>query len=223
MNKTILTVAVSSIFALTGCLDKSHTLKGEGNTITDQRVVSSFREIETDGSVNVDCYYVEKGEERVVVTGYQNLVAAFETKTTNRKLSLKFKDRYWNIKNNNLEVRVYCSELSRVDLNGSGDIEIHDDFRSDNFEASINGSGVITIQKGNFKDLKLKVNGSGEIHGKNANAENASSEISGSGYISTWVTNHLHARITGSGTIDYWGSPVTVDTKVDGSGDINKR
>jgi len=207
----------------TGCIDKRHTLKGEGRVTSEQRYVSSFREVEVDGSVEVACYYARPEDEKVVVTGYENLVAAFETRVSGDRLILKFKDKYWNVKDNNVEVDVYTSDLERINLNGSGNVDVNDDLKSDHLEASINGSGRIDIHEGDFDELTLNVNGSGEISSRGADAQDVSAEVSGSGYIATRVFNHLRGRVWGSGTIDYWGHPVTTDTKVEGSGSINKK
>jgi len=211
------------LFGSAGCIDKRHTLRGEGSVISDQRYTSSFSEVEIDGDVEGACYYAPSGQERVVVNGYQNLVAAFETNVNGGRLKLKFKDKYWSIRNNNLKVDVYTSALRRINLNGSGNVDVAESPGSKDLEATIDGSGRINIHNGTFDGLTLQVNGSGEISSRDAAAQNVSAAVSGSGYIATRVFGHFFGRVSGSGAIDYWGHPISADTRVDGSGSINRK
>jgi len=223
--KQIIALASFLMIALvnTGCIDKRHFLKGEGDVISDERSLSSVREIDADGSMDVSIYHAETGGNRVIVTGYRNLVTAFETKFRDGKLTLKFKDKYWNVKNNNIHVTVFVSKLNRVDLDGSGNVTVRDDLNVEELEINVNGSGAVALDEGEYERLKLHVNGSGEIKTEDATAETVYAEVSGSGYIGTYVSRKLWARVSGSGTINYWGRPPITDTKVSGSGKINKK
>jgi hypothetical protein len=216
---TCIVVVTTSV----GCIDKRHLLRGEGSILTDERPVSSFREIECDGDLEVRIQYASSSQRRVVVTGYQNLLAAFETNVSNGRLSLKFKDKYWNIRNNNLEVTVYTPDLERLDINGSGDVEVRDELQWPKLEVNVSGSGSVRILDGDFQELNLKVNGSGTIHAEDALAKDVFAEVSGSGYIATTVSRYLWARVYGSGTIDHWGHPNNTDTRTEGSGRINRK
>ena len=198
-----------------------NSINGEGPVTSDSRTVSSFYAIEANGEVDVEVH--PSATNRVVVTGYHNLVPVYRTRVQEGKLVLEFEDSYWNVRNNNIKVDVYAKELTDVRMNGSGDIYVDADVNGEDMDAEINGSGNITIAANDYHDMNLKVNGSGDINARSARAERAEAEISGSGNIKLTVHQYLNARISGSGTIDYWGNPERVDTEVSGSGKIRKQ
>lgn len=223
MKQTIAGIILLLTTATTSCCLDKHTLKGEGSTISDERSVASFHEVAAEGSIETEIYPASDGRSRIVVSGYQNLVTAFDTKVSGDKLILKFKDNYWNIKNNNIVIRIYTSGIERIDLNGSGKVEVMDDLNTNYLETNINGSGFIGIYHSDFNELHLKINGSGEINSSSSDAREVSAEISGSGDITTRVSDRLYARIWGSGSIAYYGNPRSIDTRVEGSGSIKRK
>jgi hypothetical protein len=198
-----------------------NSIKGEGPVTTDSRSVSSFHAVEANGEVDVEVH--PSATNRVVVTGYHNLVPVYRTRVQEGRLVLEFEDSYWNVRNNNIKVDVYAEELTDVRINGSGDTYVEAGVKGENMNAEINGSGNITIGDNSYQDMTLNVNGSGDIDARSARTETADADISGSGNIRLTVHNYLNARISGSGTIDYWGHPERVDTEVTGSGRIRKQ
>ncbi|HTN47635.1 MAG TPA: head GIN domain-containing protein [Flavipsychrobacter sp.] len=195
-------------------------IKGEGRTLTESRDLAEFNAIEANGSVEVEI--VSSNENRVEITGYQNLIPVYETDVRNGKLVLEYDDDYINVKNDNLKVKVYSTGVNHIDLNGSGDINAGSDIGT-SMSAEVNGSGKIRFATNYFTSFKPRINGSGEIEAKDATSEEVRAEISGSGDIDVRVTRYLRAYISGSGIIDYWGNPSDgVDTEISGSGKVRK-
>ena len=197
-----------------------NSIKGEGSVLSDTRQLSSFNAVYANGDADVEIH--SSATNKVIVTGYQNLVPAYKTKVRDGRLTLEFEDHYWNVRNNNIKVDVYATELTSVQINGSGDVYVGADIGGRYMDADVNGSGNITLSSNNYEDMNLKVNGSGDIDAQAARAANADARISGSGNIKLTVHQYLDAHITGSGNIDYWGDPERVDTEVSGSGKIRK-
>ncbi len=218
MKRILLLSILFSTVAFTSCT--KHRLRGEGATISDTRYVSNFTKIIADGSTAIEIR--PSNENRVVVTGYESLVPAYETETHEGVLRLQFKDKYINIKNNNLRVTVYSKDVNTVKMNGSGSVSIDDDMKSSYMEAEINGSGSVTIGNNHFDKMKLKINGSGDIESRRGVGEDVEAIISGSGDINITVENTLYAKISGSGTVYYWGNP-SVSTDISGSGKVRKQ
>ncbi len=80
----ILTVA-----ALTSCEKESIT--GRGSTLTETRSVDPFNKVKLEGSGNVT---VTQGtQQKVEVTGYENLLSIYETNVQNGLLVLKVQKR----------------------------------------------------------------------------------------------------------------------------------
>lgn len=218
MKRILLLSILFSSVAFTSC--RKNRLRGEGSTISDTRYVSNFTKILADGSNDVEVR--PSNENRIVITGYENLVPAFETNVDDGVLRLHYKDKYFNIKNNNLRITVYSKDVNTVKLNGSGSITIDEDMKSSYMEAEINGSGSVTINNNHFDKMKLKINGSGDIESRRGVGEDVEALISGSGDINVTAENTLYAKISGSGTVYYWGNP-SVSTDVSGSGRVRKQ
>lgn len=219
MNRIAMMLLAAAVsLSLNSCYKNS--IKGEGAVVTETRSIPAIKNIEADGDVDVEIYPATYN--RVEVSGYQNLVPVYETSVSGNTLFLHFDDRYWNVRNNNIRVRVYLTGLEKISMNGSGNMSVNADMDSDAMEANINGSGNIYIGENHFDDLRINVNGSGEINSRSAIARNAWADVSGSGNIDLTVTSYLHARISGSGNIDYWGNPSEVNSEVSGSGKIRK-
>ncbi|MBS1771909.1 MAG: DUF2807 domain-containing protein [Bacteroidetes bacterium] len=216
--KKLLSIAVLSTVFFTSCY--KGRLKGEGSIISDTRSISSFYTLQSDGEADVEV--IASNSNKVVVTGYQNLVPAFETNVSGDKLTLRFKEKYINVRNNNIKVTVYSTNVNMVRINGSGRIIVGDSIKSKTMMADINGSGDIGFGKNAFDDLNLHVSGSGNISAYPATSKTVTAEISGSGDIQTTVTETLNAKISGSGDIDYMGNPVNVNLNISGSGKVHK-
>lgn len=216
--KKLLSIAVLSTVLLSSCYKTR--LKGEGSIVEDSRNVSSFYTLQSDGSTDVQIYASKTN--KVVVSGYQNLVPVFETNVSGDKLTLKFKEKYINVRNNNIKVTVYTTNLNMVRINGSGNITIGDSLASKTMQAEINGSGNMYFGKNLFNEMDLHVNGSGNINAYQAAGKTVTANISGSGNIKTTVLETLNAKISGSGDIEYSGNPTSVNINTSGSGKVRK-
>jgi len=212
-----LVMAASLPLFLSAC--SKAKLKGEGATISETRSLSAFSVVESNGSNQV--VIVKDSVYMAVVTGYQNLVPAFETRVSGERLILEYKDRYYNIKNDNIVIEVHTPNVSNAQLKGSGNIRIGGGFKG-NFYGRIDGSGNMYLDASSFHQATYHISGSGNIDARAAMADTAFATISGSGNIDLSVKSYLDARISGSGNINYFGNPV-VNTEVSGSGHVRKR
>lgn len=216
--KQLLSIAALFTIAFTSC--SKHSIKGEGSTTSETRNVQAFQTVEANGSTNVTVY--PSATDYVIVTGYENLIPVYETKVNNGRLILQFKDNYINVRNSNIHVSVYSTQVSRIKINGSGDISVQPAQVSKYMNLEVNGSGEISFGDNQFNVVNCDVNGSGNINGVACHADTLNAKISGSGNIKMNVAKLLSVRISGSGNVDYWGRPVISDVDISGSGKINK-
>jgi hypothetical protein len=216
--KKLLSIAALSCIALTSC--HKNRIKGEGAIVSETRSLPSFYTLQSDGDAQVQVY--ASNTNKVTVTGYQNLVPVFETNVSGSKLTLKFRDNYYNVRNNNISVTVYTTDVNMVRVNGSGNMTIGDSLKSKTMQAEINGSGNMYFGKNSFDNLSLRVVGSGDISAYQAVSKYVTAEISGSGNIQTTATESLAAKISGSGDISYSGNPKNLSLDISGSGKIKR-
>ena len=97
-----------------------------------------------------------------------------------------------------------CDDFS-MRISGSGEIENHIVCRS--FKASVSGSGHLDIT-GSAADMEITVSGSGNLNLSEFQTNNAALNISGAGNVQVWVLDHLNARISGAGRVQYRGNPI---------------
>ncbi len=215
-NKWI--IGLCSLLIVFSSCTKSIT--GEGPTATQIRQVANFNKIKLNGSGDVEI--VPSNAQQVIVSGYTNLLEVYESKVINGELVLGFESRK-NIRNDNIKVRIEIPDIRGININGSGDVMINGFLQGTDLNALINGSGRIRIQSSAFNSTSYNINGSGDIFAAGIPSKTSEASITGSGFIELNCSQNLKIRISGSGTIDYYGNPPTTDIAISGSGVVRKK
>jgi len=207
------------IIAMVSC--QKERVTGSGPVSTEQRNVSGFSSVNVSGSSNV---FITQGSAfDVKVKAYSNLIPYLETKVQNGTLLIAYKSNS-NVRNDNSEVYITMPALSELTTNGSGNINSTGDFSGiDNLNASVSGSGNISIESGVANNFKITISGSGDVKSFGLSAKQADVSISGSGDVQVTVLENLKASINGSGNIYYKGNPPTVNSHISGSGQVIKQ
>lgn len=114
---------------------------------------------------------------------------------------------------------LFKTEEVDATISGSGNISL--DLSAGSVYASINGSGDITLT--GFCDyFEAGISGSGDISAFDLSADDVEAWIAGSGDVRVHALNAIDAKINGSGDITYRGEPTSVETRVNGSGEIRR-
>ena len=215
---TFTLIALTTLLA-TSC--RKATLRGHGNIESETRDLSTFSAIVASGSTDIEVF--PSSENKVIVTGYANLVPIYRTEVRGNTLYLDFGPEYWNVMNNNIKITLYTTDMNAVRLSGSGKVHIHEGLAANTMEIDISGSGDVTVEDNEFDTFQCKVSGSGAVNARYAVCDEVYAEISGSGDLDITVNELLEAKISGSGSIDYWGTPEVVNTDISGSGKVTKK
>lgn len=215
-NKWI--IGLCSLLILFSSCTKSIT--GEGPTATQIRSVANFSKIKLNGSGDVEI--VPSNTQQVIISGYTNLLEVYESKVQNGELLLGYESRK-NIRNDNIKVRIETPDIRGVNINGSGDVVINGFLQGTDLTTLINGAGRIRIQSSAFNSTSYNINGSGDIFAAVIPSKNTEANITGSGFIELNCSQNLKIRISGSGTIDYYGNPPATDIAISGSGVVRKK
>jgi hypothetical protein len=229
MKKTTLfSLAIWLLAMLPGCiiitdddlddLNFANTISGSGRTVSERRTVGFFERVSLQGASQVAL--VQANDLGVEVQAYENLAPLLETYVENGTLYIRYRPGT-RVRNDNSLVRVRVPSLTGIALAGSGNIVGENSFALNRLEASISGSGNISLA-GTVRDLSCLVSGSGSFNGFDLLADQATVSIVGSGNVSLSVRNTLDASIAGSGDIIYQGNP-TVNSRVSGSGRVRRR
>ena len=189
--------------------------------------VSNFSSIRVLGSPDVEYRQSNGSKTTVSIYGSDNLVDLLEVSTVNGVLQVNIKKGV-KILSGERRLKVIASSpsLNQVDIKGSADVYLKGtiifalvkgsgDIDLKNVKATtvmseVNGSGDINM-KGSAQKATLTVNGSGDISAEKLAATNVVATVAGSGDIVCYASRQLDARVSGSGDIEYKGSPSVVN------------
>lgn len=92
-----------------------------------------------------------------------------------------------------------------ISIAGSGDVDL-EELNCSNLSATVTGSGEISLS-GHGANARYAVTGSGDIDADELKIQRVEASITGSGDISCHAIDFLKARVTGSGSVGYRGTP----------------
>ena len=227
-------VLAALLFA--SCDDDNNCIRGSGDVETRELTLDAFNGVKANGTTRV---FVKRGAtQRVEVKGQPNVLDAMNTTVRNGVWDISF-DRCLR-SHKAVEVFVTVPELTLAEVNGSGRVELQDQFESAEFRANLEGSGslkadvlaskVISRLSGSGTiDLlgvaevhEINISGSGNVKAFSLSTQNTGVQISGSGNAEVHAAANLTVSISGSGNVYYQGSP-TVNSNITGSGKVMKR
>ncbi|WP_377481507.1 head GIN domain-containing protein [Pontibacter toksunensis] len=220
----------------TSCDSEGLCMKGEGDTETRSLDIAPLEGIDVSGSMRV---FIRKGSpQRVEVEGQRNVLD---------ELGTKVQDGVWDIEfnrcirdHNPVMVYITTPEIRQASVGGSGYVELEDVFESEEFDASVSGSGDMKLRLATNR-LNSRISGSGTItaagvasrhdisisgSGNNQSFDlttrEAEIDISGSGKAEVNVEERMDVEISGSGRVYHQGSP-TINADVSGSGKVIRK
>lgn len=194
--------------------------------------VSNFSSIRVLGSPDVEYRQSNGSKTTVSIYGSDNLVDLLEVSTVNGVLQVNIKKGV-KILSGERRLKVIASSpsLNQVDIKGSADVYLKGAIKGNDLNLNIAGSGDIEAENLQYANIFALVKGSGDIDLKNVKATTVMSEVNGSGDISAeklaatnvvatvagsgdivcYASRQLDARVSGSGDIEYKGSPSVVN------------
>jgi len=104
------------------------------------------------------------------------------------------------------------SEELDIAINGSGDISM-DIIDGKDVDVSINGSGNVIFGGGTCQSLKISINGPGEVDADKVQCVDVDVRVLGSGDSSVYASNSITFDSYGSGEVDVFGKPKSVNDK----------
>ena len=236
--KYLLTVFAAGLLLFEGsCIYIWHeTIKGNGNTTTEERDVPAANKIKSLGNFSVQ---IAPGTTTSVkVEADENLQPYILTDMRDGFLEIRTKNHVNLQSSNKIIIHIITPQLEEVELAGSGDITGSGQFiNDDHLKASIAGSGNIRLDahsplinadiagtgdihlSGETRDVQIHIAGVGDLDADSLKAENAVIHIAGSGNVKIYAASSLDVHIAGSGDVYYLGSP-SISQDIAGSGKI---
>ena len=223
-----------------GQWSSNQKIKGNGKVISEKRTTASYDGIAITGFFDVELVSGKEGN--ITIKGEENLLPYIKVEVVDKVLKISTeKNKYISTsKGSEIVIVVPFESIDQVSLTGSGDVVTKNSIKSKSFSAKLIGSGDMNLDvesndfdvnlsgsgdmvlTGKTENFNSNLNGSGDIDAGDLKAKNAKITVSGSGDNSVFCSESLHARVSGSGDIEYKGDPKKKDTKVNGSGNISK-
>jgi hypothetical protein len=233
MKKISVLLGMASMIVFTSC----EKVVGEGILVSETRTTAPFNGIESEISGNV--IYTQGNDYKVELTAQQNILNVMETPVLSGQLVVRFKNNVRVKSHEQITIKVTAPTITGIGLSGSGNVSVLSPLTGGNFsfrlsgsgdmslptitcnnlETNISGSGSITIAGGTATTENFKISGSGDIDARNVLAKIVSTTTSGSGTLRLAASEKLDVKISGSGSVYYWGTPI-VSTDISGSGRV---
>jgi len=179
----------------------------------------------------INVYITVENINALSVSGSGDLLAETIIKSENLDLNISG--------SGSMELQVNLTGNLEADVSGSGDLKVKGNCQ--NLSSRVSGSGKVYIANaiegtakfglsgsgkvlaaGKAKLVKANISGSGKVLAADFETERCEVSITGSGDVEINVKSELDARITGSGSVFYKGSPSHVNSHSSGSGKIKK-
>lgn len=214
-------------------------VRGNGNIKTLEHSVSSFKNVEVSGNIDL---YVSQGDPKPVrIETDDNLQQYIIVAQQGDRVIIKSKEGY-NLRPtgkikayvsatvyNTIDVSGACNIIGEnkivntesLDLQVSGAGSIRMEANAPGIKADVSGAGNVDL-KGETKDFDLTLTGAGKAHCFDLKSETTKAEISGAGEAEVFASVKLKAEVNGAGSISYKGGATNVDQEVSGAGHVRK-
>jgi hypothetical protein len=221
---------------INGCIEGTmYPIKGSGRIVSEDRVLSSFVQIEIIGSSNL--ILTQDTTQTLRIEADDNIIPRVLTEVVGQKLVIETKGSFSS--DHAINVYVSIPELKNLKVKGSGDVSGDSIFYGSDLNLEIDGSGDINlrieyqsltskiygsgdyIMNGIVGLQVVKVAGSGKYNAKGLQSRTCLIEVSASGDAEISVSEKLDVLINGSGDVLYFGNP-QLDTRIKGTGKLQK-
>ena len=197
----------------------------------------TFERVVIDGAGQVRLVQGERDE--VLVNGNARQQDGVEVGVSGRTLHLDLPGgwKFWDAGKAQVEVRV--RHLTKLSMQGAGDVYATGTFTGSSLGVEVSGSGVVHFDDlhvdhlsfeisgsgegqlaGRIDGLSLSVSGRGKVLAPQLQVGSARVSISGVGNADLWVTDDLHVDISGAGHVRYFGAP-KVRQSISGLGSVD--
>jgi hypothetical protein len=212
-------------------------VKGSGRAFTEDRRIAPFDAVVASGSLRVE---IAVGDGTACsVTADDNVVPLITTTVAQGVLRIDATERFKP--QTPVEVRLITPRLGRLEVSGAADALVRG-ARGAALEIEVSGAGDVTLSDIAVDRLALEISGAADVSGSGFArrleyeisgagkaklgelcAREATVEISGAGSATVAVNDRLEAKISGAGSIDYYGEPAVVQPEIAGAGSIKSR
>lgn len=213
---------------------------GSGISKQEVRHITGFSSVQINGSFTTS---ISQGETfRVEIEADENIIQHITTELSDdQTLFIGFKKGTAIQTGTPIHIHIQAPDWTNIGLHGSGDLRSNSVIQGSQLEIQSNGSGDIELAlaydlvnadlngspelqlSGSANSFSVQSNGSGDILAEQFICNQVSLFISGSGDALVHADSILNVQVNGSGDVTYTGNAGIVNSKMYGSGELNKR
>ena len=244
MSKGILAVLIGIVIVVVvaaAWIGVGYAVSRPGGPIaTEVRQISSFTAVDVPGSGTL--IITQGPAPSLVVEASRGVLDRLKTTVSGGVLTLDSSGswtRPWTFwRNDHVTYRLTVTDLTRIEAQGSADIQAQQTLTADKLELSTSGSSDVTLAL-KVQTLSVRTSGSGDVtlsgvadvltftssgssdlRARGLQSRVATIKCSGSSDVEVSVSEQLNVDISGSGDVSYAGNP-KVNSSISGSGDVN--
>jgi hypothetical protein len=189
--------------------------RGSGVAAVETRELEPFKSIETSGALDL-VVHVGGNEQKVVISGDDNVVPEIETRVRGDKLVVEHEG--WLRTDLPLMLEVWVPSLERVEVSGASGITV-DGLSGGQLEVDLSGASEAELS-GKVDRLDVDVSGAADVEASWLEAAVVVVDMSGAGEARIWATKSLEIDISGAGRVVYWGNPADLRQDISGAGSV---
>jgi hypothetical protein len=214
---------------------------GSGVLSTETREVSDFNTLSIEIPAEVTILQGESAS--ISLTADDNLLPQIATRLQGELLVIENKEQLWQNRvrpTRTIQIELTVTEIKEVDFSSAG-VLVVEDYLGESLEISVSGAGDVNLNgveldvlalrlsgagdlsaEGEAEQLSLSISGFGSFKGADLRTQSAEVRISGAGDALLWAERELDARISGAGSVRYYGEPESVSKQISGAGSVRE-
>lgn len=196
---------------------------GKEEIVGTEKMAAQVRKLASFSSVNVSGFYTVNitigSPQSVTLQTNSNLLPYIESDVSGNKLTINAKKGYLLRPSGTPTLDIVVPTLASIELNGNNQVSLKGVAKGD-LELIFSGSNQF-VGQGSLDTLKMTVDGESNIDASKLVANEVVIVSNGSSKIMVYPKEELNVKISGVGTVNYFGNP-KVEQVINGSASIHK-
>ena len=190
------------------------TIIGNGLIQTVMRDVPEFQSVDIQGVFEMDILFGRPL--KIMMTGDSNILEHVTAEVVNRNLSIRVRHSYRS--ETRIRIEIFMDQLYKISASGSNKITVSE-FDGTRLDVDLKATDFLSIS-GKTELFKVFLKGTARIDAKDLKAEDVRIEAKGSAQAFIYVSGELDAFAKGAASIQYIGTPQTIQIKTAGAGKV---
>ena len=192
------------------------SIRGSGDVVTETRDLEAFDGIRVESVANV---HITMGDtQKVEIEAEDNIIDLIDLRVRRGRLIISMDDDHSIDTDEGIHINITMPTLRDLELDGVGSFEALD-LNEEDLTIDVGGVGSVELE-GKVDKLDLDVSGVGDVDLRDLVAQEARVRHSGVGHVRVRAEEDLDVRVSGVGSVRYYGKPKNISKREDGLGSI---